>query len=58
MGREEYEENSEYFDKLSQGDVVVAVSAEQGFKANPGSRVLNSNSYQNQYDSGDFFSYI
>ena len=39
MGQEEYEENPEYFDKLSKGDIVVAVSAYAGFKPNPGSRV-------------------
>ena len=40
MGQEEYEENSEYFDELSNGDTVVAVSAASGFKPNSGSRVL------------------
>ncbi|MCR5011878.1 MAG: response regulator [Lachnospiraceae bacterium] len=40
MGQEEYEENSEYFDELSMGDVVVAVSAASGFKPDSGSRVL------------------
>ena len=40
MGQEEYEQNPEYFDKMSEGDMVVAVSAAQGFKPNPGSRVL------------------
>ncbi len=40
MGQEEYEENSEYFDKLSKGNVVVAVSAATGFNANPGSNVI------------------
>jgi CheY-like chemotaxis protein len=40
MGQEEYEENAGYFDDLSKGDVVVAVSAAAGFKANPGSNVI------------------
>ena len=40
MGQEEYEENSKYFDELSQGDIVVGVSAYPGFKPNPGSRVM------------------
>lgn len=40
MGQEEYEANSEYFDKLSMGDIVVAVSANDGFKPNRGSRVI------------------
>ena len=40
MGQEEYEENPEYFDKLSKGDIVVAVSAYAGFKPNPGSGVI------------------
>ena len=40
MGQEEYEENPGYFDELSLGDVVVAVSANAGFKPNPGSRVI------------------
>ncbi len=40
MGQEEYEENSEYFDRLSEGDIVVAVSAAQGFKPNQGSHVI------------------
>jgi len=40
MGQEEYEENPEYFDRLSEGDTVVAVSANAGFHANPGSRVM------------------
>ena len=40
MGQEEYEANPAYFDELSQGDVVVAVSAYAGFKPNPGSRVM------------------
>ena len=40
MGQEEYEDNPEYFDKLSEGDIVIAVSANPGFKVNPGSRVM------------------
>ena len=40
MGQEEYEDNSEYFDELSKGDIVVAVSAGSGFEANPGSHVV------------------
>ncbi|MCR5417523.1 MAG: response regulator [Lachnospiraceae bacterium] len=40
MGQEEYEENSEYFDELSKGDIVVAVSAAADFSPNPGSKVL------------------
>jgi signal transduction histidine kinase/ActR/RegA family two-component response regulator len=40
MGREEYEENAAYFDELSKGDVVVAVSAYAGFQPNPGSGVI------------------
>ena len=40
MGQEEYEENPEYFDEMSRGDIIVAVSAYTGFKANPGSRVI------------------
>ncbi|WP_026527704.1 response regulator [Butyrivibrio sp. VCD2006] len=40
MGQEEYEENPAYFDEMSKGDVVVAVSANAGFKATPGSAVL------------------
>ncbi len=40
MGQEEYEDTPAYFDDLSRGDVVVAVSAAAGFKPTPGSRVL------------------
>ncbi len=40
MGQEEYEANPAYFDELSRGGVVVAVSAYAGFKPNPGSRVM------------------
>ena len=40
MGQEEYMENPEYFDEMSKGDVVVAVSAVPGFRPNAGSRVL------------------
>ncbi len=40
MGQEEYEENPEYFDKLSEGDIVVAVSANAGFQSRSGSHVM------------------
>ena len=40
MGQEEYEANPAYFDELSKGGVVVAVSAYAGFKPNPGSSVM------------------
>ncbi|MCR5487896.1 MAG: response regulator [Lachnospiraceae bacterium] len=40
MGQEEYEADAEYFDRLSLGDIVVAVSAHAGFRLNPGSGVL------------------
>ncbi|MBR6223166.1 MAG: response regulator [Lachnospiraceae bacterium] len=40
MGEEEYRENPAYFDKLSQGDIVVAVSANAGFKPTKGSKVM------------------
>lgn len=40
MGAEEYEENPEYFDELSRGDMVVAVSAPEGFKPGTKSRVI------------------
>ncbi|WP_029322424.1 hybrid sensor histidine kinase/response regulator [Butyrivibrio sp. AE3004] len=40
MGGEEYTENAEFFDELSKGDTVIAVSADRGFKINPGSRVI------------------
>ncbi len=40
MGQEEYEENAEYFDRMSKGNIVVAVSATPGFKSNPGSSVI------------------
>ena len=40
MGQEEYEDNPAYFDKLAEGDIVVAVSANEGFKTTPGSRVM------------------
>ncbi|MBQ6442971.1 MAG: response regulator [Lachnospiraceae bacterium] len=40
MGQEEYEENTVYFDELSKGEIVVAVSAEPGFRANSGSSVM------------------
>ena len=40
LGQEEYEYNPEYFDELSKGDIVVAVSASPGFKPSKGSYVL------------------
>ncbi len=40
MGQEEYEDNPEYFDELSKGDMVVAVSAYSGFKPKAGSQVI------------------
>ena len=40
MGQEEYEDNAEFFEKLSQGNIVVAVSADQSFKPASGSRIL------------------
>ncbi len=40
MGQEEYEEDPAYFDELSRGDLVVAVSANPGFEVSEGSRVL------------------
>ncbi|MBQ7679020.1 MAG: response regulator, partial [Butyrivibrio sp.] len=40
MGQEEYEDNRGYFDATCQEGIVVVVSANPGFKANPGSRVL------------------
>ena len=40
MGEEEYQANSQYFDELSHSDIVVAVSANFGFKPNPGSGVI------------------
>ncbi len=40
MGQEEYEENPAYFDEMSSKGMVVAVSAEAGFKTTPGSSVL------------------
>ncbi len=40
MGKEEYEENYTYFDRLSKDNTVVAVSAPQGFKTSENSRVL------------------
>lgn len=39
MGQEEYEANPDYFDELSNGDVVVAVSARAGFRPSAGSHV-------------------
>jgi CheY-like chemotaxis protein len=40
MGEEEYDNNPEYFDELSKSGIVIAVSANEGFKPNPGSNVL------------------
>ncbi len=40
MGQEEYEENTAYFDEMSKGDIVIAVSASAGFQATPGSNVI------------------
>ncbi len=40
MGQEEYEENPAYFDELSRGETVVTVSARDGFRPRPGSRVI------------------
>ena len=40
MGQEEYEENPEFFDKLSLGDIIIGVSADPGFKPRYGSRVM------------------
>lgn len=40
MGEEEYSESCEYFDELSKGDIIIAVSADHGFRPNAGSRVM------------------
>ncbi len=40
MGEEEYDNNPDYFDELSKSGIVVAVSANEGFRLNPGSNVL------------------
>ncbi len=40
MGEEEYEENPAYFDELSRSGILIGVSAQPGFKVNPGSRVM------------------
>ena len=40
MGQEEYEADPEYYDRLSEGDIVVAVSAFPGFKPSRGSHVI------------------
>ena len=40
MGQEEYEDDPEFFDELSRGDTVVAVSAAMDFTPSPGSRVM------------------
>ena len=40
MGQEEYEENRGYFEEIAKEDIVVAVSADPGFKLPEGSRVM------------------
>ncbi len=40
LGQDEYEENPKYFDDLSRENIVVAVSANPGFKATPSSKVI------------------
>jgi CheY-like chemotaxis protein len=40
MGQEEYEDNPKFFDDLSKGEVLVAVSAAAGFKPTDGSSVI------------------
>jgi CheY-like chemotaxis protein len=40
MGQEEYEENRGYFEELAKEDIVVAVSADPGFKLPENSRVV------------------
>ncbi len=40
MGQEEYEANPEYFDELSEGDIIIGVSSNQGFKPRNGSHVI------------------
>lgn len=40
MGEEEYEDNAGFFDELSKGDVVIAVSASDNFKVDRDSRVI------------------
>ena len=40
MGQEEYESDPEYYDRLSEGDIVVAVSAFSGFQPSRGSHVI------------------
>ena len=40
IGPEEYEDAPEFFDNISKGDVVVAVSAGPGFSPRPGSEVI------------------
>ncbi len=40
MGQEEYEDNPGYFDRLAAGEIVVAVSANVGFKPTAGSHVI------------------
>ncbi len=40
MGEEEYLDNAGFFDEISTNDVVVAVSASEGFKTGDGSKVI------------------
>ena len=40
MGQEEYEDDPEYFDRLSMGDIIVGVSAGMDFRPRYGSRVM------------------
>ncbi len=40
IGEEEYLDNAEFFDEISRTDVVVAVSAAEGFKTGGGSKVI------------------
>ncbi|MCR5278556.1 MAG: response regulator [Lachnospiraceae bacterium] len=40
MGQEEYEDNPKYFDRMAEGETVIAVSAAEGFKVTEGSRVI------------------
>ncbi len=40
MEEEEYTENADYFDKLSNSGIIIAVSANEAFKVNANSKVL------------------
>ena len=40
IGPEEYEASPDFFDDLSKGDVVVSISADQGFEPRSGSEVI------------------